>query len=317
MLAIDGYGSLYRFYLAAKKAIQDRVPLPYSFSEEPQPEVFSWDAYRENVDIAAKYLVRNVLSDRINKGDTFPCILNKDGTLITLSTFLLTVTEGFALENSAFLDAKDKAKADGLVLNGEYIFGLKSLTSDYWHAPFISERIFTDSSLVLDDVLYPYGRGMPLIDWRSGTVSLKRLRALHEAIEAMRISTSAFEKAGIQVDQFDAREIIAAYDESDAPNLLNMLAPYDGCTIVAPIEWIGELNGSEEEALNEPADNLFSGAPKSAILSLLKAQPTLTKSGVKAKLFPKTSTRRFNMHWQQAAEENPALAKPGRRKEKS
>lgn len=109
-------------------------------------------------------------------------------------------------------------------------------------------------------------------------------------------------------------DVINEFDKPDNRPMLEMLANYDGCTVVAPTEWLSLLELSDKESAEALSANLlYDSSPKDAIITLLSEDPTLTKSRVKSKLFPEVSDRRFNMFWTQASESKPEIMKPGRR----
>lgn len=315
MITVDGYSSLYRFHSDAEFVIRKKL-LTVS-SEQLYSNDMTWSERSENIRVAAKYLVRDIFRIGRNESKLFPKIMARDGKLFDASPLLLDFPEMLDPDADLFSKARQKARENGLELKGEYVFGLASLSTDYWHESFNSERFFYDGPFTVGEVVLPYGRVIPLVDWKTGTVCTSKLRHFNEAMEAMRTANTLLRKCGNLVGLDEIDELVRLYEESDSKSLLEMLSAYDGCTVVAPTEWLKFLNLSDEDDREAQNVQRADGAPWEAIISLLEVEPSLTKTKVKARLFPKTSVRRFNAFWLQASELKPEIMKPGRRSGKS
>ncbi len=317
MITIEGYSSLYRFHSDAEYAIRKKLGHPAFDPENSSSYDVSWRERSENIDVAARYLVLDIFRSGRDESKKFPHILTKDGKLFDASPLLLDFPEFVDPDNDLFSRARQKAREDGLDLRRERVFGLMSLSSTYWHHSFNAERIFYGGPFSVGEAIVPYGRVVPFIDWKTGAVSTSKLQCFNDAIEAMRTANMLLRKCGNLVGIDEIEEIVAQYDASENKPILEMLSGYEGCTIVAPTEWLKLLNLSDED--NREAQNAqrADGSPWEAIINLLEREPSLTKTKVKARLFPKVSSRRFGAFWAQASELKPEIMKPGRRGVKS
>lgn len=100
-------------------------------------------------------------------------------------------------------------------------------------------------------------------------------------------------------------------------SIYRMMHPLDGCTVVAPAEWADELfvDLLPREVTNTP--HRREKDPKYMIVDLYRENPFLTKEEFREQLYPEMPRRQFNKHWQYAADIEPNIQKPGRRKAQS
>ncbi|UYT56501.1 hypothetical protein OHI65_21360 [Brucella sp. MAB-22] len=313
MITFEGYSSLYRFHLDAEFAIRKRLIL----NENGKGEL-SWADRRESINIAARYLVRDIFRMGLEKDKKFPSILTKGGQLYEASPLLLSFPESPNIPHGLFNKARSAAIEKGANLSHERVFGLSSLALDYWHSAFQNERVFNTGPYAVQAAAAAFPRVISLVDWRTGTVSIKALRALNDAINAMRAAKEFLSMCGNFLALEEIDYLITEFDKSDNLPMLEMLANYDGCTVVAPTDWLSLLELSDKESAEASSVSLlYDSSPKDAIIVLLSEDPTLTKPRVKLKLFPEVSDRRFNTFWAQASESKPEIMKPGRRSTKS
>lgn len=315
MITVDGYSSLYRFYSDAQFVIRKKLKTvgPEQFAKNG----ITNEERNENIREAAKHIVLDIFRVGGDGNKKFPKIMTIDGRLLNASPLFLDPPTVLNPVSHLFSKNQLTAADGGLEFNGEYLFGLASLSSDYWHDAFNRERVFYTGPFDVE-LLGAHGETMvPLIDWETGAISLSSLRHLNDAVEAMRTASINLRMCRSLKAIDDMDSVIEAYDESDSKSLLGMLTPYDNCTIVAPTEWLKYLNLSESESREAQSIQRLDGAPWKAIVNLKEQEPSLTKLKVKARLFPKTSSRQFNSYWIRASELKPEIMKPGRRSTKS
>ncbi|OWK26271.1 hypothetical protein AJ87_02770 [Rhizobium yanglingense] len=109
-----------------------------------------------------------------------------------------------------------------------------------------------------------------------------------------------------------------AYDRgAENEELIGSLLPFDGCSIIAPEEWLEKIRRAGSVGkLDKESVLPLQGGPRDMILSILEDDPVSKKKDVKSQImsaFPAVSNRKFDQYWASVAEEKPYIQLPGRK----
>ncbi|WP_208180026.1 hypothetical protein J4T85_019680 [Sinorhizobium medicae] len=323
MLSVDGYAPLGEFYAVAKKLIRwklrERIA-EYELRKRDGSLTLKdaplGNVYYENIEISAKYVVYDLFISLWGADGKRAALIRGDGSKANLELDIFRPIQGVNRESSLFRDARAVEVKQNFFKRNEYIFGIQSLESKYWHDAFIADRVFNGSSSNLLNATRDPRRVLPLINWELGSLSLEKLKILVDALAALKGIVSSLEGINLSSHRLQSRSLDGS-DRDFAESLLNMLEPYNGCPVVAPSGWLDTLYGIADARQEGDPSRDLSQPPRDRILDLWKQDPFLTKDDFKSRLFPEMSVRSFDMHWKQAADLNPEIRKPGRRKAKS
>ncbi len=321
MLSKEGYASLYKVWLFAAAAINERMDQTIKAQRARTDQRPAWTSHRSNVDIAARFLAYDVIVSAVSEGRGSISIMRPDGGLISISPLLLEPADTMN-RSSDYYKGWAAARKSGLIPRGERVFSTKALRQDFWQLPFLEQEVFEQRKLSRQSYRVDIYDEISVIDWHLGTIDLTLMRTFLKGFAQLREAYFTLRPLGYE---FPHHYALMFEDENDGvmqahpSKTLNMLSPYDGCTIVVPKEFMVAFDefpsGEQQKDINLPPQ--ISAPPKDAILRLLDEQPQFSKAEVRKELFPNISHRKFESYWARAAEERSDLSKPGRKTAKS
>jgi len=336
MISVEGYSPLAEFYAAAQRSIRLRLQQ----KRQELEQAGGWRAvtgHQSNVPIAAKFLVLDLFSRCSSKvAGQSVYILSADGARVRIDLRLLEPAEEIKedprrfLKDGMSLDLKPGTKeadfsfskarleffGDRWEAAAEGLFSLKTLRSQYWHSAFLTTQVFHPRERRLVPSVRDITRYTPIVDWQTSTISLTELRLFAKSIDLIYEANAGFSALGIEMGNRSYTRGVEARIGS-AASILEMMAPYEGRTVMAPSEWIEEFFADLRPQSIERQAMQGDRAPKDMIVELYRSGASVTRDDIKEALFPEMSARQFNHHWKQATDAAPELKRPGRRSAKS
>jgi hypothetical protein len=311
MICVEGYEPISVFWRAARSVFHTRVREERwkrieeaQKKEEPRPQ-FPFADW--NCEIAAQLAVYELFSAKYHDAGKKPKVLRPDGVLMDISVAALDPRITFSHDFELALVAKYGQRLDGSQSVDAF---LEALTNDYWVDLFLASQCFIPRKLSFQN----FHRTAPIVNWKTSTLDLGSVRCFEEGFRGLRDSVRLLSMAGIEriVDRRTLSQL-----ESDVVDLsaLKPLMPFDGCTIMAPTEWLKELTSRPREAPLRNAND----SPVNAILRIAKDTPGITKREIKSLVCAEyeISDRQCEKAWSDAVKKNSALSSPGPRKKNS
>jgi hypothetical protein len=326
MLTIEGYASLQQVYQLARHLVSEKmferfVGLRKTWSErvhaeddekptepagdEPKRSPF----YYSNIEAAAQFLIYDLVRVQSKKASKSLQILRSDGNLIGLPVGQLIPQFRLKYPEEEYSQLRRwEAQEPGVKIGaGEHIFGLDTYRRDFWVDPFLFSQVFDEPSR-----RYSVSNGrlpFPAVDWNSGCVDLRRLRAYFAATEHFMQAITTFRSLGVTVP-------LSLERYSPGPvEFPRVLEPFDGCSVLVPTEWRDHLQKIDITAAASTREHTEL-KPKEAILAFIDAGSGATKKEIKIRtqeLFPEMSHRKFDQIWTSISDERPELSRPGPR----
>ncbi len=322
MLGTSNYTPVARLYIQAKSIINELIRNEHSCTklDKCENERLSLDAKRYNIEIAAKFLIRDIISRRnIPKKDRNIFFLQQDGAHIRAPMALLFSFDYSFNRDSVYASERKANLSSRTDKIHEYIFGYDTLKENYWRKLFDTENVFElkNEYSIFEIISDPYKKS-DLLCWDTGTLHLDKLKSAILACDQMQTALSTMERHGIKpsfgLSNLKRERFITKLDISR--NMLKLFSVYDEFPLVVPTTWGNALDELYVPVENNPFND-YKNSPKDEILDLKYEYPNLKKAEIKERLFPTASTRQFDRFWRQAAEESPNLTKPGRRSKQS
>lgn len=330
MISVDGYYPLSAYLRTAQSIITERLWGYFlTVNEPPEDEdeldEFDWTApikverteyWRENIEIAARFLVHDIMR-RAGEGVDRACILRPDGTRVTVQQSVTEPNASLASRDGDYANHRNWRMQDRVVRREEYLFGTDTFKDDFWLEYFTRDRIFLEFSPSYSDLVRPERRRATVVDWKHGIIDISRLRAVASAREHLIAAKEVLERSGCEAPK---PLYVMARDDSDITALTRMFEPYDACPVLLHEEcWKGldEISAGPRLADRDAGS---SSLPTEAIIAVLNREGPIGKAAVKSRLiaqFPEMSARQFERYWRVVADERPELRKPGRKGKKS
>jgi hypothetical protein len=246
MFSIEGYESIRAFKSAAFRAIYGPVSRERWRRWEEQKASgeertqYPWANY--NSELAAEYIVFDLFSKMTAEGKQKPKILRPEGGMIDVPVSILRPTFYPPQRDSSFWDAREKAFEDKKIDRSdddEKVFGIRSLSMRYWVVPFLTEeRVFYQPELKVTMDPTRMEKYIPIINWHTGLIDLTQLKAYLEILELSRQYIVVAKRGAFTLPA--SMEKSSLYPPYYTPH--KSLMPFDGCSIVAPAEWLDQLN---------------------------------------------------------------------------
>ncbi|MBB3355323.1 hypothetical protein FHT70_005284 [Rhizobium sp. BK049] len=321
MFAVEGYQSLKVFAKAAYDAIYSPVKkedirrwLEANKNGQPRPQ-HPFQTY--NASLASQDLVYDLFV-KSEYGTKRVQVLRADGVKLTFPLHLLRPYNSVVKDSAYFSALKAEYERQGKErVESWNTFKLEALKLDYWVVPFLEGQAFSEPDLINLSRLRRIDRFFPVVNWNTGCIDLGPHKVYLEAVKAFRSGITALQRLRIDHPPIKQLTYFAFEGAVENEDVLRSLLPFDGCSIIAPEEWLEKI---KMPCISDAPDKqvLFplNGGPRDMIITILDEEPGSNKADVKAQVmaaFPKTSHRKFDQVWASVAEEKPHIQMPGRK----
>lgn len=310
MISVEGYEPLVVFWRTARDIFREKLnrerwarQAAAREKEEERPE-FPFTVW--NSDIAARFAVWELFATKLSETGKKPQILRPDGVRLDLSLGPIwpsSFRSSEQLEEAMGIEHADEIKS------GKPVFAmLAALKRDYWLELMLTTQCFSENTLGPRN----FNRAVSIVDWENGCLDLSLVKRYYEGMDMVR--------QGIEMmETFGTIPSIPKRLRSEVANPGNRgyfapLLPFDGLPIIAPTEWLKELEPRPQNRALALNANSCDKNPVEEILRLF--EEGMTKSKIKTLVTEDfdLSARQFEKKWSDAANKNNALSVPGRRK---
>ncbi len=312
MISVEGYEPLHAFWRAARNIFsgrlnQERWARTDAAIEngEPRPQ-FPYTVL--NSEIAAQFAVWELFETKLSETGRKPQILRPDGVRLDLS--LGPIWPPFRVSEP--LDEAMRNEHADEIKSGKKIFGFLDATRrDYWLELMLTTQCFSENTPGPRN----FNRAVQIVDWVNGCLDLTHVRRYYEGMEMVRQGMDMMEAFG-PIPSIGRR----FRDEVANPGNRRFFAPilpFDGFPIIAPTEWLKELEPQQRERAVALNARDCDKNPIEVILKLFDEGNTKGKIKTLVQEEFNLSARQFDKKWADAANKNNALSIPGRRKTNS
>jgi len=316
MFSIEGHEPLYVFYNVAFQRVmrilrteeKRRIQEAHEKGEERQRYPF----VVANAQVAAEFVVYDLISRLEQSSRKKIQILREDGSRLTIPSSLLVPVWYEPYGETKYAEAR-KLEAKRRGTDFPVRFGMASLDVDYWVSPFLEEQCFTERPLRMLDLTKNIEKSLPIVNWGIGCINLKQHHHFLEGITALKTAVEALSRIPCEPPASMLR--FAEFNSERNFGFMKMLAPFDGCPIIVPEEWLAELIAGSDKKPDASQSDTSSESKYDQVLGILLAEDVIKKPLIKSKAAEMygISGREVDRIWDDIAEDRPELElnKPG------
>ncbi|CVI14810.1 hypothetical protein AGR1A_Cc20092 [Agrobacterium fabacearum CFBP 5771] len=312
MISVEGYEPLIVFWQTARNIFREKLDrerwarqAAAREKEEERPQ-FPFTVW--NSDIAARFAVWELFATKLSETGRKPQILRPDGVRLDLS--LGPIWPSFRLSEK--LDEAIGIEHADEIKSGKPVFGLlAAVKRDYWLELMLTTQCFSENTPGPRN----FNRAVDIVDWENGCLNLSHVKRYYDGMDMVRQGFEIMETFGtIPAIPKRIRDEVA---NPGNRSYFSPLLPFDGLPIIAPTDWLKELEPRPQERTLALNANSYDKNPVDEILRLFEEGKT--KPEIKTLVTDECnlSIRQFEKKWADAANKNSDLSIPGRRKKKS
>ncbi|WP_437388671.1 hypothetical protein [Neorhizobium petrolearium] len=266
-----------------------------------------------NAGCAAEFAIYHLLTRLEKTNGQRVQALRPDGSRLNIPATLLRPTWYESYRDTRYADAR-RLEAQRRDQDVPVSFDVEAIRQDYWIVPFLEEECFTPRGLRVSSFDRPLEMSLSVINWRLGCIDLRQHKLFMSSMMAMKDALDALSRVPCELPATLQRYVESDFEGRNS-TFVKTIAPLDGCSVIAPTEWLEELvgaNGRRSEALQ---GEVSGNSMYDLLLNLIVAEEVIKKPILRQRVVTQygISGREFDRIWDDIAEERPDLElnKPG------